>query len=325
MLLVITLMGPVIGQLDCPNREDYSPCTCRNTSYGYSILCNGVSLSNVVDVFKQTTPEDLESVTVILAPKIGTDSQLIIPADLFGNHRITYTLEISCSNLIQIDANAFRSSKNSVQWFTSQNCDFGQLDFDFLEGFNKLYFMQFGAISNFHLANWTNMPPLPSLTFINIFTTDLNDWKEFPHLVSGGLESVQLYGNGIEDVPMNRILDWVLKYSASTLETLSIPYNYLKSIPLQIPLFTNLTTLKIKEQKTPPGIASISKGSLSFSVPVYEIDARNCGIERIESGAFQGIYVDDNKVTSLFDKKKARNEIIICSTIVWTDFSCEIK
>ena len=289
------LIGTVTNGLSCPNEEDYRPCYCVNYVTGeFEIICDRVSLADVFNVFKRTTPANWYGAKITLSP---IDLNQAIPADLLGKHRVTFEISIICqsgsiANSLIIDANAFRSSRNTAQWFYSRDCDLSQLDFDFLDGFHKINLIQLSDASNVHLANWTSMPPLHSLEYLNLFNArGLNEWTEFPNLVRGLKQLIVYDPSGIQDGPTDRILSWTLKSSLSTLETLGIEHSDLTSIPWQVPLFKKLKELRFNDQKT--GIASLLKGSLNFSVPVYNLNARNSGIETIEAGTFQGTYLFD--------------------------------
>jgi len=44
---------------ECPNGEDYSPCTCSSSSGDIVITCDSIPLDQIQDVFKRTSPVDV--------------------------------------------------------------------------------------------------------------------------------------------------------------------------------------------------------------------------------------------------------------------------
>ena len=283
------MAGPAVELQNCPNKQNYSPCTCGETYDGYSITCNRVPLANISSLFKQNTAAGWGNLFLKLSP---TDVNKTIPADLLGNHTVA-TIQLSCptSNyFLTIDPNAFRSSRNSAELYSFINCDMNRLDFQFLSGFEKLTSLYFTEIKNAHLLNWTTLPTLnnlKSLTFGFSAAGDLNRWMTFPKL-SRGLVQLNLIENNINDVEIDRILNWTLKTSAHTLEYLNLNRNNLTQIPRQISSFTKIKRISFVNQNT--GISLISNGSFSFSVNhfLYIVDLNSNKIASIKPGAFQG-------------------------------------
>jgi len=219
MLLVMTVKT-VSTQADCPNEEDYSPCTCYrydDPSRNPSVNCAS-NLSEISSVFKRTTAADIEVISIDL---VETDPIKIIPADLINNHRAEY-ISIGCASInnqpLKVDSQAFRSSKDLINGVQSYNCDLNQFNFEFMSGFNLLSAVSFNRVSNFGRANWTSFPNnLPSMIDFYIYgSTGLNEWVTFPRLTRG-FTFVSLISDGIQNEAMSRILNWTLQYSANTL------------------------------------------------------------------------------------------------------------
>jgi len=298
MLLVMTVRKAG-AQADCPNEENYSPCTCtRSTDIGgvqeYRVMCYEIALAEVASVFKRTTTADLYRFTLYFSP---TDPTKTIPADLLNNHRTEVTL-IYCrptdSPLI-VDSQAFRSSQNLMTVLFLRDCDMSQLNFDFLSEFNKIWRIGLESMSNVGQANWASFPQfLPSFNSLLIRkSTGLNEWSAFPQL-AGGSADLYLSTNDIQDDAMNRVLNWTFQYSANTLNSLDLRSNELTQIPKQLQApnsFPNLQYLNLDDQKT--GIPLITTGSISCpsSPSNYYLYASKNRITTIDAGAFQGYFI----------------------------------
>jgi len=281
------------AQADCPNEENYSPCTCTRSNGGVHVTCYEIALAEVATVFERTTTADLYQFDLYLSP---TDPTKTIPEDLLNNHRTAY-IDIYCrpagSPLI-VDSQAFRSSQNLMNEMYLRDCDMNQLNFDFLSGFDKVWHIGFQSMSNVGQANWASLPQLPS--FISLYidrSNGLNEWSAFPQLARG-LTYLFFRENDIQDDAMNRILNWTIQYSANTLERISIEGNELTQIPKQLQAphsFPNLQYLYMGDQKT--GIPLITTGSLSCpsNYSNYLLGANNNRITTIEAGAFQGYFI----------------------------------
>ena len=286
------IVDQAVSQINCPNREDYSPCTCEFTdeSQEYSITCSDVPLVDIVGVFNRTTPADLNSFDLYMSQESSQD----IPANLLNNHRVNSVIDLHCqsknrNNLLRVDPDAFRSSKNVTKSFALNFCDISQLEFNFLNGFDTLSTLNLFTVANIHLADWAqSFPTLPSLNNLVIYnSTGMNDWTTFPRL-SLGLVNLFLSANQLSDDSMDRILNWTLEYSSSnTLMSLFVRKNNLTRIPAQIPNFKSLMYLDMADQVS--GIPSILSGSLNLaSLLVLTLDLDGNNISKVEPDAFNG-------------------------------------
>ena len=289
MLVVGTFMGQATGQ--CPNGENYLPCTCTYDA-GYVVECYQALIDDVVNIFKRTTAAKLKTFRFTLSELDPSSSKNItIPSDLLNNHTVSYDIVLDCpvnKPYVEIDPDAFRSSKNLTQQFKLEYCEFYQFDFQFVEGFEKLSILSFSSIQNFNLANWMNIPALPSLSQLDIYQSKgLNEWTALPQLHSTGLTLLRIDRCELLDDSMNYILNWTVENSNQTLKTLNLIGNNLTIIPSQIPSFTSLESLDIHYEQS-SGIAKIPTGALNFNSPVTNLIMSDDHIEIIEPGAFQG-------------------------------------
>ena len=275
----------------CPNGQSYFPCSCSLDDLGYQVFCDEVSLSIVADVFAGKPATDLFDFHVILS---FSDWNGTIPANLIDQHRasrirISGYRRASYSFQITVNPNAFRLSSNFTKALSIYYLDVSGFDFQFLQGFEKLSFLELSWTKNVQLADWISFPgaSLTSLdTLIIDDSTGLNEWKTFPQLPYG-LNKFQLNQNEIYDSAMGDILDWVAQYSANTLTDLHLNGNNLTTIPSQISLFKKLELLYTSQQSTK--MTKIYSGAWTFASPVYFISAWSSGIEEIQDGAFNGL------------------------------------
>ena len=293
-MLTITILSfnicLILGQTDCPNDEDYSPCSCARRFDGVvSITCEEIPLAEVRAVFDKNTGFDLHD--LLLYPQ---SSELIITANVLGlKHRITNNLRLYCPYFngdyqLRIDPDAFASSKNSLQMMTTYHCDLARFNFDFLTGFDELNRIDIYYSTSVQLAGWATMPPLPGLLNLGIVESgNLNAWISFPNLVKG-LDFVYLLDDGITDATMERILDWVLLSSRNSLTGLSVNQNALTRVPPQVASFSQLNLLSFDRQRTPPGLPSLSANSFNFASPVSYFSFSGSGLSTIQDGTFRG-------------------------------------
>lgn len=288
-----TTKAPVINE-DCPNTEDYSPCSCWLVFTGvYVVECLDVSLDSVNDVFERTTPANL--FVFSFRPTIAENAPFI-PEDLIGNHHAEI-IDLFCASAnypMKLDENAFRSSAGYTTQLSIHDCDMnlmGGFDFSFLSVLaSSLESLKFQSTLRIHLAAWNTLPALPKLTqFILFDNQGMNEWSNFPILVHG-LDEISLSQRNSEPVTdggISRLLNWALESSEETLRMLYLDYNALTKVPEQIQLFNQLYTLAIRNQPDSP-LPSIETDSFVFSAPVRFFYLSSVGVETIEPNSFQG-------------------------------------
>jgi len=193
---------------------------------------------------------------------------------------------------LQIDPNAFRSTKSYTKEFYLDYIDCTLLDFNFLMGFDKLNILFFRNVWNIQFC-LPSLPSLPSLTVLRIdFCSGLDELRIFP-VLTNGLRDFQVRGfeNDIlerifTDETVDRILDWILLSSSDTLEELGIVNStQVTRVPHQIPSFKALKKLWLHSNN----ISTIKKNSFNFTAPVSVLNIKENGIKEIEPNAFQGI------------------------------------
>ncbi len=218
-------------------------------------------------------------------------SDRVIPEDILANKR-AINLNIGSQTTVQtelviVDPNAFRSTKNFTKTIIVHGFDCTHLDLAFLSGFDQLINFTLAYSSDIEYSLPT-LPPLPSLSILDItFALGLEEMQTFPNLVNG-LKYATFVSR--EDAvwshsKISNVLDWILLSSADSLEYLTFESNYqLTQIPKQIVYFKALSSLNLRDCN----IKSISPGALSFSVPVKTLNLLNNEIAYISPGAFLG-------------------------------------
>jgi len=281
-----------------PLSYDYSPCTFSNLE----VVCDQVLLEEVKKVFYMASDLRFLSIQLILQPFVFTETY--IPEDVLGNKRV---LEImlqyppgankNSSLTLQVDPNAFRSTKNYTRKVTLNNFDCNLLDLIFLSGFEKLTDIHFANLWNIEFC-FPSLPPLPRFAKLSVeFCVGMNELYSFPILQNGlkvavflGFDdtSLRMYN----DATVDRILEWLLLSSANTLKEINIErMNQITQVPRQIPSFKALRKLGLESNN----ISAIRTGAFMFSLPVITLHIEGNGIKEIEPGAFQGMFNNSNK------------------------------
>jgi len=192
-----------------PNLTDvsYDLKSCNYTNG--ALICNQIPIAEVKTVFHQTTILTLKSFHLILQPFIFKDTT--IPKDILGS---TKTLELSvkypcsCSYgnsslILQVDSNAFQSTKNYTKTFEADTIDCGLLDFNFLSGFDQLNELLLLNIWNIEYC-LPSLPSLPSLKFLQAkYCAGCNELYSFPPLTNG---LVRVEFMGFDDLSPDRYL-----------------------------------------------------------------------------------------------------------------------
>lgn len=285
---------------------DYKPC--RNTDL--EMICENIPNEEVKQVFNRIFfPKKLISVILILQSNtIGGGD---IPENVFGNKQF---LEISIMNSIyswldrklNVDANAFQSTKSYTRKFKISIVDCTFLDLDFLSGFEKLANLMFSDIENIQHC-LPKIPPLPSLTTLWFERcSGMTEIQWFPTL-SNGLKDIRFdtYYSFVfksqyvlNDQIVDRIMDWLLLSSENTLEDITITnMDQVTQVPQKIRQFKVLRNVWLQNNK----ISALKSGAFSFSVPVCILDVSGNGVKKIEPGAFQGTQTFTHYIYFIFN------------------------
>ena len=297
---------------ECHDLNNLAPCNCSTKMqhhidlqlYGkrsHILNCNRIPLANVSNILKRVPAREWPALDFHLSP---SDANKSISADVLGNHTVV-TIHLTCpfpNYSLQFNPNAFRSSNNSLLELFENQCDLGHFNFDFLFGFNQFRAISFNQThQHLQLANRTGIPPnLDSLAILNV-ARDFKQWTTFPNL-SQGLKVLVFDKNDINDVEMDRFLNWTLKTSADTLQYLALNENNLTRIPRQLSNFKSLKSFSLSNQKS--AISSIAKGSVIFSCEDYlgyrSLRLSGNRIASIQPGAFQGCFIIINSFPKIF-------------------------
>jgi len=280
---------------------DFKPCNYTDGD----LVCDLAPVAEVQKVFRQDFKSTLKSFKLILQPFIFKET--IIPDYIIGSAQILKLMvrypDCTCfgnsSLFLQIDPNAFHSTKNYTNKFMVENIDCSLLDLKFLSGFDQLNELVLLDIWNIDYC----LPSLPSLPRLKLFEANycsgFNELYIFPPLTSGLTQVIfsgpkkshQSYSDPdrlFNDKTVNRIMNWLLISSSNTLEYLAIVnMKRVTKVPSQIPSFKALQKLYLYYNN----ISTIEPGALAFSAPVLKLSMVGSEIKEIKSGAFQGKYI----------------------------------
>ena len=280
-----------MNQNDCPDEftiSHFSRCHCTRGS----ITCQDSHINSIAKIFKKNSMINA-NITVQNIKIAIVDSDQFIPANLLAEYKVQNEILLKGvkkeNQKIEIDPEAFRSSRNDTSIVEFNSFDLTGVKFSFLIGFQNLKHLSFLHISNIQSANWTTLPTLPSLKHLYIkYSTGLEHWFEFPNL-KYGFSELYLIGNSMTDIVMSRTLEWVLKNSADTLLILDIEGNAITKVPLQIGSFQNIEDIYLDQNPFPPIIRSGTFDlifSRLLSVTFFSLDSAD--IEDIEPEVFEG-------------------------------------
>ena len=266
--------------------QDYSPCSCSLDSNQISVSCLGISVETVRDVFLRVN--DPEIYQLEFSPPADDTNTFSLSTDFLGNTSVSGAIYIYGGNYpkLVIDPLAFRSSQNSLTFFSVENFDFGlQKDFSFLNGFNRLESLSISYIINFTAFQY--LPSLPSLQELTVgYCPELNQIA-FPDLSSAKLNYLDLNGNEMIDEKADEIFaELATSNSSDSLEYLDLWSNSLTEFPSQVgSAFPKLKSLNLNNNK----ISHILSASFTFVSPYLEdLYLGFNELKTIESGGFRG-------------------------------------
>ena len=279
-----------INQTYCPGGLDYSPCVCSSTVWGETVLCGGMPLTTITQLTKHQQKNIANEIEIFRL--IIQYPEQLIPANFLADHRVMKQIYLECESSVQqikIDQDAFKSSGNFTKAIKINSCDTSGLKFHFLNGFHQLQELLFIMVSYVYLADWFSFPPLLGLKiFVTDFGTGVKEWSQFPYL-ENGLSEIWLISCGIDDIAIDRILEWLQNSpTKDTLTTLSIQKNAITTIPRQISSFKNLKQLDMSFNPLSP---ILPFKSFEMAIPHFHVTLLATDINTIETGAFQGFFL----------------------------------
>lgn len=300
------LLTMISGQQQVQDLGSTEPCTVfkNHADYiingsGVAVTCSSVPSMEEIKLFFSSlaTPLDIEDLSLLFKP-----SDFFIPVDFLGESNVTSLSIVGSGNVgsltsLIVDPNAFRSSKNTLQYFSLMYCNTDKLDLQFLKGFQSLHHMLFWQLSNLHRSLPT-LPTLPSLNGLAIwFSTGLNEtWQSTDNIVlqSGvGLKDLLIFDCELNGDSLAQILDWIMPSSVKTLSSLHITFNKIDFTPWQLSSFRGLKKTQLTHNKVdlvlPKNSFYLQDKDMGFLVTDKpHIDLSNSRIVEIEPGAFQG-------------------------------------
>lgn len=229
--------------------------------------------------------------------------------DLLGESNVTSLSIIATGNgesltSLIVDPNAFRSSKNTLRYFSLMSYNTDKFDFQFLKGFQRLHHILFSRLSNLHKSLPT-LPSLPSLNGLAIwFSTGLNEtWQSTDKITlqtGAGLNDLLVIGCELDGESLAHFLDWIMPSSIKTFSSLHVAFNTIGFITRQLSSFKGLKKIEITHNQLD---LVVSKNSF-YLQDIYAVhmdtdaytgywrppntDLSNSRIVDIESGTFKG-------------------------------------
>ncbi len=280
--------------------QDFNPCISYSDG---KVYCIEIPIKKIKEVFSRNSfPKRLESVELILQPY--TFDEGTIPENVFGSTKVFEILiehsNSCCDKKIEVNVNAFQSTKGYTNKLKISKLDCTLMDLSFLLGFGKLANLVFSYIDNIQDC-FPGLPLLPRLTTLTFeFCSGIKEIQQFPTL-KNGLKIIKFENyqppyepsnfvsddKVLNDLTVERIMDWLLLSSTNTLEDITITdMRQVTRVPHQIPQFKVLRNLWLQKN----AISTIKNETFSLHVPVGILDVYGNGIRKIEPGAFHGIH-----------------------------------
>lgn len=270
----------------------FAPCKSTKGLF-LNVVCNRVPVVEVKNVFgKVKDPYYIYS--LLLIPNVK-DTKII--ANTVGNHTIS-ALTISCparkKNPLLVDSAAFTVTKSVTSVITITGCDLKLVDWSFLKGFSRLFFLSIQYSSNFHTTFYT-MPAstFTSLTFVSLYGIDgmngFNDTSlKFPPPVPNGLSAFWVWFSYdlTTAAVQNLLATWVTPTSTNTLANIVVGGNNLTTIPPDVSKYTKTNDVNFWDNSQPMIIQS---GAFNYTTPVQSLLLESSQITSVSPGAFIGI------------------------------------
>ena len=263
----------------------------------FRLDCEAIPIRQVAEIFK--TPNETVGIDIFHLNPATTLGEVHIPANFLSYRHVTENLSLECPSdpneieqvPITIDPNAFNSSSDYLREIIISNCDLGRLDFSFLIGFDLLNFLKIRNPSSIEKANWNLLPSLPSLIQLEItnykeLNNNWNDWTQALRPLTNGLNRLICYAS-VDDEAADRLVQWLLNSSATTLQRLELRQTKMTKIPPGISNFRNLAT-ELIITCSDSEMNALEENSIKFEVLPMKIQISGCGIRKLQPGAIQG-------------------------------------
>jgi len=281
---------------EIPEGTDFSPCICEWFSDAEPyVTCNQVNMTDVRDgLFTRLN----RIYTGFLEPVFMNGDGIQIPSYFLGSAMRRINLLIfNClymENPLEVDELAFKLSDDvltEIDNIKFINCNVSSLHF--LLEIKLVYSVAFENTSNFHefFASLPTEFEMKVFFLTKSFNLNLIDTvSKLPKVITG-LKEFRVYENQeLLDTTVDLLLDWLLSTKLrDELLWLYIHNNGLTRIPTQIGRFSLLQNFFFHYNVLSDGV--VKKGDLKFSFLPLIISFHDCGIQKIETGAFQGLFI----------------------------------
>lgn len=267
--------------------EDFSPCTCSDSSDIWSIACDGVRLSEIKQIFQRSAHSVFGSLDITFST---LDSDVTAPFDLLAGKIFNGALRLYCTSsdhLLKIDPVSFGSS-NNFSYTSITGCNISQQpDFGFMTNFTMLRQLWISHSSGFN--SFRGVPSQSNLFQISITNSASFESLDRAKVVLAGLRELLLYNNDLSDFSAERAVSALASYSTNSLIELRLYGNRLTAIPPSVHLITSLSYIMMENNQ----IRVLGSGTLSFPATsrVSYLNLVSNDIERVEPGAFSGEFL----------------------------------
>lgn len=262
-------------------------------------------MDEILNIFNTTPAFDYSGIQLVLPP-----GNISIPADLFGQSRITGNIDIDGNinfNLIDIHPDAFRSSKQfdlSLSPYyqgleiNMRNLNANLLDLSFLADFDKLSSILFDSVQGLEVS-LTTLPLLSQTRRIHFrkCTGPLEAVRS--GIVLNAPEGLTHFTvstpNGMTEEEVDEMLEWIYPTSNSTLVYLDISRNNMSIIPEQLQSFEPIKDLDFSYNRMNMTLKTNAINISGEYSPDWTdgntyVTLFSSGVENMEAGVFQGNY-----------------------------------
>lgn len=282
----------VSQQTACPSElaEQYKPCSCvglESVDGSVNVSCILRTNEEIKAVFNNAPDRVINLFSLVPAPE---NNLLIVGADLLADKQARSITIASCPSLpsgsLEIDLNAFRYSKDSVQEFNLLECfSIDLLNWKFLQDFDQLTTLRLDSVNN--IQSIDTLPVMKNLEQLSIAScTGLgHPLIKFPGTSFPALKRLILkVNNDLTDRQAEEILS-SLEATAENLEELNLSYTTaITKVPDAVSQFSGLVSIDMSFNS----IQTISSTDFNFSSnpAVRLLNLENNQVSSIEKDSF---------------------------------------
>ena len=258
-------------KVECP--FNYEPCTCNDYGNGYFVTCLDVPVDRVQSVLVKTPIEEHYRLYLNFQ-----SHPCHLPAGFSANTKFA-TLSIHCSRpLVQIDYDAFQSSRNYTESVILSGTKLTDMDFNFLSEFLALRSLSLSG----EMTSLESLPWLPNLEEIVVECAQFSRWylpARTPNVNKISIRSIAASGETVIDNLLNSITAHNESLTFLELEDVG-----LKRFPEQIKSLTWLKMLNFFADD----LTALRAHSVHVTANLTLLSLRASSLKEVEPQAFHG-------------------------------------